>query len=100
MKRLVGFMVGLFILMALLSHPANAAGASWVDMNSQVVSLYHAGQYEKALPLREVHHAHEFFQGSIDKPPREEEKEADHREEHHIACEERQIVREDSLIEV
>ena len=51
MKRSVGFTVGLFVLTVLLSHPANAAGAGWVDMNSQVVSLYQAGQYEKALPL-------------------------------------------------
>lgn len=51
MKRSVGFTVGLFVLTILLSHPANAAGAGWVDMNSQVVSLYRAEQYEKALPL-------------------------------------------------
>lgn len=51
MRRPVGFTVGLFVLTALLPRPAAAAGTGWLDMNSQVVSLYQAGQYEEALPL-------------------------------------------------
>lgn len=51
MGRPVGFTVGLLVLTAFRPYPADAAELRWVDLNSQVVSLYYAGQHEKALPL-------------------------------------------------
>ena len=44
------FLAGILALFFLLPVSASAGGG-WVDLNSQVVSLYRSGAYEKALPL-------------------------------------------------